>query len=144
MRTIPKFKVSAIDFICSKLYKTKKLKILESVSDYINKKTSIDFILKKIMEFDKTKFILLNEHEMHALKLINQPSISLIYKGRIRDRVQELWSEFEFDEGAEKIEIDKLEQQFNKDYHSPVEGKIFELLEKNTRGLILKMNNNKQ
>ena len=121
-----------MDFICSKLYKTKNLKILDAVSRYINKKTSIDHIMKKLIEFDKTRFVLLNQHEINAMKLINVPSVSLICKNYMADRVQEFWGQYEFDDGLGKIEIEKLEEDFKKDNFTSVEKKILDLLERKT------------
>ena len=82
------------------------------------------------MEFDKIKFILLKENEMHAMRLINQPSISLIYKNKIKDKIQELWSEYEFNDCLDKIKIEELEEQFKNENNSPIEIKILELLNK--------------
>lgn len=123
--------MSTIDFICSKfIFKTNNLKIYDVVLKYFYKKTSIDHIMKKMIEFDKTRFVLFKEHEINAIKLMNLPNISLIYKKLQLDKLQELWGEFEFEEKSELLEIEKVETQFKKDNNTPIETRILELLDK--------------
>ena len=75
--------------------------MLTEIEKYINKKTSIDFILRKLIELDKVKFILLSQSEINAMKLLNIPGLSLVLEKRSKDYLQELWAKYEFDNGVD-------------------------------------------
>ena len=95
--------------MCSNLFKTNNNKLLDVIERYINQKTSIDFILNKLIEFDKAKFILLSQAEIDAMKMINIPSLSLVLNNIKKDMIQDLWSKYEFNEGVNIVEVEKLE-----------------------------------
>ncbi len=129
-QTRKKFNASVRDLICSKFLKTKKNLVMENLENYMNKKTSLDFILKKLMEFDKVKFILFTRLEMQAIRLIDKPSVSLLLDNHIIDKTQELWSLYEFVDDLDRFAIEKLDEEFKKENRSEYLKKILDLLEK--------------
>ncbi len=123
-----KIAVSFRDLLCSKVIKTKKVRLLDAVANYIYKKSSIDFILKKLMEFDMMKFILFDKGEMDMMKLIDPPSLSLIMNKPPTNKIENLWSKYESMKEVNAHDLTRLEEMFKEGEISRYQKNIMELI----------------
>ncbi len=81
-----------MDFICAKmLHRSKKLHVLRKIEGYLDKKTSIEFILIKLLEFEKAKFALFSKDEILGMKLMSKPDIHTVMGDPIGRKIQEKW-----------------------------------------------------
>lgn len=62
------------DILCPKFLKKSK-KFYSKVEDYLNKKSSIEYIIKKLNEVDKLKFVLFSKEELGFFNLLKNPSL---------------------------------------------------------------------
>jgi hypothetical protein len=85
-------KINMLDYLFPRgLNKSLYVNVLEKFDIYIRKKTSLEYLIKKLFEIDKLKFLLLREEELPLFKLLDNPQIfsSSTY-------LDKLWKEYEF------------------------------------------------
>ncbi len=116
-----------------RIRKNKKIDDFKMLEKYMNRKISIDHILKKLLDIDKLKFLLLKDVECHAFKLISSPNIETIrgYDYDIlmgKDDVQSLWRVNEFERDLTKEELGELDKLIARDDLSFTEKRLFELI----------------
>jgi hypothetical protein len=66
-----------MDYFCLPRFRNQlNSKILYTVEKYLKKKSSIEYIIRKMNEIDKMKFILFTEEEMLLFKMIQDPVLN--------------------------------------------------------------------
>jgi len=93
-----------------KQLKNDSLTIIANVKSYLNKKSSLEYILKKMLEIDKMKFILFNEDELFLMRFMDNSSAIIKEK---RDP-NNLWADYEFENKPNKKDIQKFNEFVNK------------------------------
>jgi hypothetical protein len=78
------------------------MQLVKAATEKLRKFTSLEYILKKLIEFDKVKIILFNEKELEMLTHIQNPS--LVERKTENNYIQSLWQKVE---DLEDIKIKK-------------------------------------
>ncbi len=112
--------------------KSHKLKVFSKMENYLNKKSSIEFILGKLLEFEKSKFALFSNDEILGMKLINKPDIKNIFGDPLSNEIQEMWRKNEFRSKITNQDLKDIEQSIsssNPNNLTNVQKNIIKLLE---------------
>jgi hypothetical protein len=99
--------------------------LLNNVQNYIQKKSSIEYIIHKMNDIDKMKFVLFSEPEICILNQLEKPS--LIYSD-IYTSMNSLWSKFEFQDSKKGFNLDLVENYFNSKEETQISTRIKSLL----------------
>jgi hypothetical protein len=95
----------------------------------MDKKCSIDYILNKLLEVEKMKFILFSETELLALKLMNIPSFAVLKKKISKDDIlQNMWSKYELYIDINEKDLIYLEKELIKSNLTSNESKILSFI----------------
>ncbi len=127
----PRFGFSLKEYLALFCMRGKKYGVFNVVKKYIDRKTSIDHIIKKLHEVDINRFIMLEPDHLKWTKMIPGPDINSLYNQNMTSKLQELWAENEFGHNvtaSEKVRIQK--SLIMKDKHDDFEIKILELIDK--------------
>ncbi len=122
---LKKFKLKFNEYLCLKFLKSPSTKFYKFIKNYVNKKTSIDEILMKLMDIDKLKFVTMNDNSIDSMKLLRSPAVSQVYENHKSTRLQELWAKYEFNNDSNE---NYLLDQLNKDDLCEDEKKIIDLI----------------
>lgn len=123
-------KLNFKDIVCDRLCrkKSKRILLLSKSKNYINEKISIEYILKKLNELDKIKFIIFNEDQLNLLNVVPNPNFNDIFD-KIKDenseslsKIDRLWRKYDFylynfkeeRESYEKLKVDTENEINNK------------------------------
>ncbi len=129
--TYPNFSFTFKEYLGLMFKRGKRYSVFKVVKKYIDKKTSIDHIIKKLHEVDINRFITLEDDHLKWMKMIPGPDINNLYNNKMTSNLQVLWSENEFNHqisASEKGKIQKLLRE--KSEHDDFEMKLLDLTEK--------------
>ncbi len=101
--------------MCASVWsRSQKLKVFKKIQKYLNKKTSIEFILEKLMEFEKSKFALFKSDEITGMKLLSNPNIKCVTGGNLNSKIQEMWKKNEISTNFSGKDIGEFEESVSK------------------------------
>ncbi len=88
--------LTTCEYVLAKICKrSPNLKALGKVSQYLNKKTSIEFVLGKLLEFEKAKYSVFNMDELSMMNLMGNPAIETVMGDPGKDKLQEMYKKNE-------------------------------------------------
>jgi hypothetical protein len=96
---------------------SKNVKLLKKAEKYVNMKLSIEFILKKMIEVEKLKFVIFDTDQLNLMDAIKNPNFYQIFLGKVDEDCLSfsnmLWKTYDFyipDYEKEKISFDILKK----------------------------------
>jgi hypothetical protein len=124
-----KFKLKFLDLICLTDFRNSKhLKILKKVELYLKKKFSVEFIVQKLNEIDKIKFVCFTPFEMNLMRMIQNPAIEHNEEVDM-NLIQNLWKKYEFEAEIIKEDYDELKNYSKEEKElSPIVDRILKLI----------------
>jgi hypothetical protein len=118
-------KLTPSEILCDRFLfkKSKNVKLLKKAEFYVDMKLSIEFILKKLIEIDKLKFVLFDTNQLNLVDSIKNPNFHQIFYGpKILDDsytlTDKLWKTYDFyvpDYSKEKESYNVLKHSFKTD-----------------------------
>ena len=97
------------EFLCDRFCfkKSHSIKLISKAAKYIDEKISIEFILKKLNEIDKIKFVIFDKDQLNLFHILPNPNFNEIFgehkHGNLRE-LDNLWRVFEFYQPNEEAE----------------------------------------
>ncbi len=127
----PKFSFTCLEYLSLYLMQSKKYDVYKVVNRYIDRKTSIDHIIKKLHEVDINRFITLETDHLKWIKMIPGPDIDHLHKNIMTSDLQHLWSENEFNHEISASDKQLIQMSLrNKEEHDDLEKKLLKMTEK--------------
>jgi hypothetical protein len=106
-----KINLSPLELFCPSFYNSKNMNLLKAASSKLNKHSSINYILRKLIEFDKVKLILFNEKELEIFNMLDNPSLG---EGKCEDKyIQTLWQKLDVLEDKKRAEKNITQKDVN-------------------------------
>ena len=125
-----KFLLSSCGF-----FQISKIKDLKEVTGRIKRKTDIIYIIKKLIELDKLKLLLLNENQLKLFDYLPKPRIqSLLNKSKdTNDLFHSRWVEHFEEENSNAVKANRARQAFfalkQKSEKNELDQKLLEMIE---------------
>lgn len=118
-------KLSPRDYLCSLICKSNNIKTLNVVEKFVNKKTSIESLLKTAIEFDKMKSVLFSTNENKAMSLVD---LVLMKNKKNELEIREPWTEKFKSSALTGNDFEELVKVFDRDDLNYVEERIYGLV----------------
>ncbi len=120
-------KLGISDYLCKQCRSNSRISMILKAEGYVKKKTSIDFIVKKLLEFDKMKFVMLEDYQIKAMNLIKSPNLNLVIDAKKGDNLQSMWWENEFGD-TKNYDLKDIEGSLQMNRNPEVDRKIIKFL----------------
>lgn len=124
MKKIPA-KVYNSDIFCPRPLTKSKL-LTSRVEKYVNKKMSVEYLVRKMDEIDKLKFVLFSDDELTVFKFIQNPN--LIPDKEAKSKIEDLWIKTEFHEKVDLKDFERMKELISTDEVSEKMTKILSLI----------------
>lgn len=96
------------DFLCDRFCfrKSHSIKLISKAAKYIDEKISIEFILKKLNEIDKIKFVIFDKDQLNLFHILPNPNFNEIFGDHKKSlkEIDNLWRVYEFYQPNEAAE----------------------------------------
>lgn len=96
------------DFLCDRFCfrKSHSVKLISKAAKYIDEKISIEFILKKLNEIDKIKFVIFDKDQLNLFHILPNPNFNEIFGDHKKSlkEIDNLWRVYEFYQPNEAAE----------------------------------------